>query len=736
MSVADAAVGALDFSHYWTVIKRDRPLIAIITALCVGAMVLYILLAQPMYTATGSILIDVRKNQLLQNSQVVADMQLDAAGSAIESQVELIKSESVALAVIRELKLVDDPIFAPTGPQAVLGYIKSLFKNDPSTPYERERNTVEAFDKALKVKRSNLTYIIDIEFTSPSAERSAQIVNAIADAYMVNELDARYEATRRASRWLQDRIKELREQATLAEQKVQNFRAENNIIDTNRGRLSEQQLADVNTQLLSAQAATAEAKAKLDQINRIANGNVPDATVADALKNEVITRLRAQYLDLSSRYADMSARYGANHQVAINLRNQMNEIRRSITDELRRIGDAYKSDFEVARARETSLQKSLAELISQAGTSGQAQVTLRDLESSAQTARNLYDSFLQRFLEASQQQTLPISEARLITAATAPVEKSWPKSKILLPGSLVLGLMLGVAAALIRDRLDDVFRTAKDIETYLGVECLGILPVVRPGKGAPAAAKAGAVARPISRKSTITRYVLDAPFSRFTESMRSVKVAIDISGLTREARVIGVVSAVPNEGKTTFASNLATLMAQNGQKVLLIDGDLRNPRLTQALAPDAKAGLFEVLTQAQTLGDVLYAEDGNGLQMLPAVLKGPTPHTAELISSRAMAALLDSVGSHYNYVVVDLPPIISVVDVRAAAHLIDAFVCVTEWGETSREVVAEAFASVDVLRDRLVGVVLNKADPSALKRIESYKGRHYQSYYLEPGDPA
>ncbi|WP_298951267.1 polysaccharide biosynthesis tyrosine autokinase [uncultured Methylobacterium sp.] len=735
MSIADAAVGALNFSHYWSVIKRERPLIAIVTVLCILAMAAYCLLAQPMYTATGSILIDIRKNQLLQNSQVVAEMQLDPAGSAIESQVELLKSESVALAVIRELKLVDDPIFAPSGPMAVVAYLKSLFKDGDTSAYERERNTVEAFDKALKVKRSNLTYIIDIEFTSSSAERSAQIVNALADAYMVNELDARYEATRRASRWLQDRIKELREQATAAEQKVQDFRAQNNIIDTNRGRLSEQQLADVNTQLLTAQAATAEAKAKLDQINRIANGNVPDATVADALKNEVITRLRAQYLDLSSRYADMSSRYGANHQVAINLRNQMNEIRRSITDELRRIADSYKSDFEVARARETSLQKSLAELISQAGTSGQAQVTLRDLESSAQTARNLYDSFLQRFLEASQQQTLPINEARLITAATPPIEKSWPKTKILLPGSLVLGLMLGVAAALMRDRLDDVFRTPKDVESYLGVECLGILPLVRPGK-APAPTGQGSVVRPISRKATITRYVADAPFSRFTESMRSVKVAIDISGLTREARVIGVVSAVPNEGKTTFASNLATLMAQNGQKVLLIDGDLRNPRLTQALAPDAKAGLFEVLTQTQPLSDVLYSEAGNGLQMLPAVLKGPTPHTAEMISSRAMAALLDSAGSHYNYIVIDLPPIISVVDVRAAAHLIDAFVCVTEWGQTSREVVAEAFASVDVLRDRLVGLVLNKADPSALKRIESYKGRHYQSYYLEPGDPA
>ncbi|KAA2236914.1 polysaccharide biosynthesis tyrosine autokinase [Salinarimonas soli] len=725
----------LDFAYYWTVIRREWPLIAAVAAAAVGLGLVYVLTAQPLFTASGSIMIDVRKNQVMQNQQVIGDMQMDASG--IESQVELIKSESVALAVIRELKLLDDPVFNSGG--SLLRRVLSAFSSDEgvASDSERERLAVTAFVQSLKAKRAGLTYVIDIEFTSPSAERSAEIVNAIADAYMVNELDARYQATKRASRWLQDRIKELREQANVAEQRVQEFRAKNGIVDTGRGLLSEQQLSDVNTQLAMARALTAETKAKLDRITDVARGDVPDATVTDALRNEVITRLRAQYLDISARFSDWSARYGANHTATVNLRNQMQEIRRSILDELRRIGETYKSDYEIARAREQSLQDSLAGLVSQAGVTGQAQVQLRDLESSAQTARNLYDSFLQRFMEATQQQTFPISEARLITAATPPLFKSAPRTKLIVPAAGLLGLMLGIAAALIRERLDNVFRTVRDVETFTGAECLGILPKVDPAPAeTPALRDVSAGVRSISRQKTVTRHVLDAPFSRFTETLRSVKVAADIRGLTNETRIIGVVSAVPNEGKTTISANFATLLAQTGNKVLLIDSDLRNPSLTKTLAPDAEAGLVEVITRAKSLSEVICTEAATGLHFLPAVLKGRISHTAELISSRAMAALLEGAREHYNYVIVDLPPIAPVVDVRAVAHLIDGFVCVTEWGKTSRDVVGEAFTSVDLLQERLIGVVLNKANPGALKRIESYKGRYYGKYYQDYGAAA
>lgn len=734
-------VAALDLSAFVRICRRQWPVIAGVALVTVLLGLGYVLTAQPRFTSSALVMIDTRKNQLLSNQQVVGDQLLDASG--VESQVEILKSESVALSVIRELKLVDDPEFNGNGGliRAILG---RFFSDDGSvSDYEKERLAVGLFTRGLQVKRVGLTYVIQVDFTSPSATKSAQIVNAISDAFMVNELESRYQATKRASRWLQDRIKELREQASEAEREVQKFRAANNIVDTGRGLLSEQQLGDVNSQLVAARAATAEAKARLDRITEVGASDVPNATVADALKNDVITRLRAQYLDIAAREADWSARYGLNHSAAVNLRNQMREISRSILDEVRRIAETYKSEYEIARARELSLQHSLATLVDSAGTTGQAQVKLRDLESSAQSYRNLYDNFLQRFMEATQQQTFPTTDARLITAATAPLTKSAPKAALILGGSAALGLMMGVAAALARERLDNVFRTTRQLEAETGKECLGILPRIStatPGPGATAQGSGFPGAGPegdlTTRPPAIARHVLNAPFSRFAETIRGIKVAADLNGLTRRTRVIGMVSAVPNEGKTTISSNLAELMAQTGNKVLLIDGDLRNPSLTKALAPDARIGLVEVLSGQRSLAEVMHTDPETGLRMVPAVLNGRIWHTAEMLSSNAMAALLEAARAEYDYIVIDLPPVVPVVDVRAVAPLIDGFVMVVEWGVTSRDVVKEAIATVEPLSERMIGIVLNKASPAMLKRLESYKGRYYKSYYRDSTDVA
>lgn len=729
----------LDLAVLVRICRRQWPVIAAVTLVTILLGLGYVLTAQPRFTASALVMIDTRKNQLLSTQQVVGDQVLDASG--VESQVEILKSESVALAVIRDLKLVDDPEFNSGGGlvQAILG--RFLGDDGSVSDYEKERLAVARFVRGLVVKRVGVTYVIQVDFTSPSAGKSAQIVNAIADAFMVNELESRYQATKRASRWLQDRIKELREQATEAEREVQKFRAANNIVDTGRGLLSEQQLGDVNSQLVASRAATAEAKARLDRITEIGVSDVPNATVADALKNDIITRLRAQYLDIAAREADWSARYGLNHSAAVNLRNQMREITRSIQDEVRRIAETYKSEYEIARAREQSLQQSLATLVDSAGTNGQAQVKLRDLESSAQSYRNLYDNFLQRFMEATQQQTFPTTDARLITAATAPLTKSAPRGALILGGASVLGLVMGIAAALGRERLDNVFRTTRQLEAETGKECLGILPRIpsapngTPGPAATAPVGHGREGL-VTRPPAIARHVLDAPFSRFAETIRGIKVAADLNGLHRRTQVIGMVSAVPNEGKTTISSNIAELMAQTGNKVLLIDGDLRNPSLTKTLAPDAKMGLVEVLSGQRTLAEVMHTDLETGLKMVPAVLNGRIWHTAEMLSSNAMASLLEAARAEYDYIVIDLPPIVPVVDVRAVAPLIDGFVMVVEWGVTSRDVVREAITTVEPLGERMIGIVLNKASPAVLKRLESYKGRYYKSYYRDSTDVA
>ena len=226
----------------------------------------------------------------------------------------------------------------------VLSYV--LGDNGPSSNERLERNAVEAVQKYLKVERvlTNLRSF-DQPFRSIDPEKAARITNAISDAYIIGALEAKYQSTKRAGEWLQQRSAELREQATDSDRAVQAFKAENNIVGTSRGLMSEQQLADVNTLLIQARAATAEAKARLDRIEAISDKDIAQPTVTDALNNTVITRLRAQYLDLAAQYADWSSRYGKTHQAAIALANRMEELRKAIADEVHRIADSYRSEI-------------------------------------------------------------------------------------------------------------------------------------------------------------------------------------------------------------------------------------------------------------------------------------------------------------------------------------------------------------------------------------------------------
>jgi succinoglycan biosynthesis transport protein ExoP len=234
---------------------------------------------------------------------------------------------------------------------------------------------------------------------------------------------------------------------------------------------------------------------------------------------------------------------------------------------------------------------------------------------------------------------------------------------------------------------------------------------------------------PLSRDDWILRYVVDEPLSLFAESLRSVKVAADINGAIRENKVIGVTSTLPREGKTTIAANLAQLIAHSGKRVILLDLDLRNPTLTRRLAPNAKVGLLQVLTNESPLGQVLAEDEETRLAFLPAVIESRLAHTSEILSSEPLKRLIKNLRETYDYIVLDLPPLAPVVDARAAASAIDSVVFVTEWGGTQMSLVQAKLTAAPEIYDRLLGVVLNKANVAVLERYESYYGSKYYARY-------
>lgn len=722
------------------ILRRQLPIVAVIIVCSLALAILYLANTPPRFTASGAMVIDTRKVQVLDKESVLGDTQIDA--STVQTQVEMLKSDNIALAVIRKLHLTDDPEFVPPPKSESKGLFSFLFPRAPAkeqTKEEREQIALGNFHNGLSIGREGLTYVIDISYTSLNPEKSALIANTVVEAFVDDQLDAKYQAAKRAGVWLLDRIKELRTQSAAAERAVVEFKKQNNIVDTGPAAggggsrlINDQQLSEVNSQLILASAATAEAKAKLDRITAVMSQEIPDASVTDALNSEVIVKLRQQYLELAQREAIFSQRYGANHLATVNLRTQMEEIRHSITDQMRKIAESYKSDYEIARAREQSLKDSLANAVSQSQTSNQAQIQLRELSSNAETSRALYDHFLQRYMETVQQQdAIPISETRMISPAFPPQIKSAPKTTLTLALALAGGGLLSFAIAYLREASDGVFRTSDQIENTLHVNCLAMAPMLK--TGAPAKDGGGSGDGAEAKPRSFLRNVVDAPFSRYAEAVRSVKIAADLNGALKSHKVIGVTSTLPNEGKSTLSSNLAHLIADAGGRVLLLDGDLRSPSLSRWLAPEAP-GLIDVVIGNASLESSIVTLPGSRLDFLPAGATSKLPHTNEILASAAMKSLVDGLRGKYDYIIVDLSPVAPIVDVRTTGHVIDTYVYAIEWGKTRIDVVERGLSEAQGIYDRMLGVVLTKVDMTAQSRYERYHGNHYyKKYYSKYG---
>ncbi len=792
-------------------LRRQFAAIALVFVLSLAAGIAYILVTEARYTGRATLIMETPKLQLVPTQVPIGDGALSSA--SVDTQIEVLNSDDIALSVIKELHLDEDPEFV--APRS--GFLGTIIKSAGTTISKGLRavlglgdNTsnretpeyiaLETFHKHLKIKRVAVTYALEINFDSRNPYRAAQVANAIADAYELNAFQAKYQIAGKAAEWLQTRLQKLREEASTSERAVVDYKSKHNIVDTGGRLMNEQQLAELNTELIQARAGTAEAKARLARIQEIvAAGDVDPsstatATVADTLRNEVISRLRTQYLDDERRANEWATKYGAGHMAVITLRNQMAELRHNIFDELKRTAETYKSDYAIAKAREDSIQQSLDQLAKQSHSTDEARITLVNLESTAQISRDLYDNFLRRYMQSLQQQSSPVSDSRLITHARAPVTPSWPIPHVIIALAALGGLIFGSALGMLREISDRVFRTTKQIDAHLQANCIAVIPRVSEVKGSKAAFQKAKTTnqtlpaggkqearllatmprvfltpivaahraivgipqklisngqqvllspqnrsrrrrrrRTLRRDKSVSWMVSNAPFSRFSESIRAVKVAAD-TGIGRTSKTIGITSSLPNEGKSTVALSLATVISQGGGRALLVDCDLRNPALSLMLTPDAKAGLLEVISGKATMEDVLWREPVTGLAFLPGAVASHLAHTSDILASKEMGNLFDQLRGAYDYVIVDLSPLAPVVDVRVMTPLIDSFLFVVEWGRTKIEVAQFALNNARGVCDNLLGIVLNKADMKAFGRYSSDHENYYNnSYYARYG---
>lgn len=771
--VAEAIGPSEAFQCILDFFQRQYRVIGITAAIFVAMGSIYVVTTPPRYTATATMLIDTQDAHLFQQQSMFSDMPVAIDTGTVESQVEILKSENIALTVIKNLNLTKDPEFiGPSGGlvSAILGAVDSLFAGSaPASEFALSRRAVKVFHSRLDVQRVGLTYVITISFQSENPDRAAQIANAVSNAYIDDQLNAKYQAARRAGTWLQDRLRELREQAATAEGAVVAFKNKNNIVEAAGRSMNDQELAELNSELVLARSQTAEAGAKVARVQAVLNSNTPeaaiDATVADSLKDDVIQKLRSQYLELSAREEDWAARYGYTHLAVVNLRNQMAEIQSSIRNELQRIAHSYNSDLNISEQHEASVQKQLDQAVSQSQVNNQSEIALRELESQAQTYRALYDNFLQRYMESVQQQSFPITNARVISAATRPLSPSHPRTLLVLALAGMAGLGFGVGAGAWREFADRVFRTSDQVESLLETDCIALVPAVKeaaqkanvPGLGRQQTGRSAAVPavkdaiqkanipglrgetqivknvkspdagqQRIVVTSGILSTIVESPFSAFAEAIRSIKVAIDQSPTGTGGRIIGFTSSVPNEGKSSVACAVARLAAQTGSRTLLIDCDIRNPSLSRTLSPGAAGGLLDVLGGKSTLEQAIWLDSATNMRFLPVATKARVAHSSEIIASAQIRSIFDTLRAGYDYIIVDFAPLMPIVDVRASMHLVDSYVYVVEWGRTRIEHVEHALQSARGVYEHLLGAVLNKVDLTSLGQYDGRGGGYYR----------
>jgi len=725
-----------------SVVRRQFAPIAFTTVLTITLSVLYLHFTPPTFKAEATMLIDRGKVQL-QQQQLFLDSPVDAA--AIESQIQILKSTNVARAVIKDLHLTDDEFGKPSGLVGLFGSVINLSHlRRPTSGADAIQDLVAAFQSRLDAKRIATSFMIAVTFKSNSAERAAQIANATVDAYINYQLQQRFEAVHRTNAWLQDRIGELAQQSAVADRAVADFKAKHSVVGTGSGKLmNDQQLAGLNARLLEARSQTSAAQARLDQLESVltTNSDLDDAKLgaatADNLSNAIITQLRTKYLDLAHREAELTSRVAPEHLAVVAVRRQMREIRHSIFDELQRVAETYRSDLAIAKQRQEAVEKELADAVSQSGKDNEVQAVLLDLESAAKARHSLYEEFQQRYAQSVPSESFAMGDARLIESASAPRNKDSPKTLLVLAIGAFAGLMIGGGIGLLREMFDRVFRTSEQIERALRTSCVALVPAVKHEATSNSLSNRPEQTssfhkgpRSIVRKSNIIWRVSESPLSRYAEALRSLKLAVDLNRIDGPRGVVGFTSAVPNEGKTTIAGSFAVLVAQAGLRVILIDGDLRNPGLSRILTPDAKCGILEVISGQSLLEQAVWKDPSTNMAFLPAYVPFRLAQSSEILASDSTVRLFEKLRQSYDYVVIDLSPLAPVVDVRATRRLVDTYVLVIEWGRTKIPVVKRALGEAPGVYRNLLGVILNKADMHGVSRYDAYFGNYYHDEYF------
>jgi polysaccharide biosynthesis transport protein len=705
---------------YLIVLRKHQWLILFFLLAIVSIVSIATIRMQPVYQATARVEIDRENANAIHFADSDSyDMYSDLE-DYITTQSKILQSETLAMLTVKSMGLDNLPEFG--GNPA-----KPVKPTAPGSEASLHRpRSLSAFLGKMTIKRVPNSRLLDITFESTDPSLAARVVNAHLNNFIEENFRSRYEAATQASNWLSGQLNEMKIKVENAEDARLAYERQNQIwtIDE-KNDISSQKLADLNKQLTDAQA---------DRINKEAVYQLAQAGNYDAIsavrESGVIQDILKQQSSLSAQYTDALNQYGPKYPKVVRLQAQLKDLDGLVAREKTNIANQMEAEYHGSRQREILLKNALDEQKAQTNQMAEKLVQYNILKREADTNKQLYDGMLQKLKEAGITAGLRSSNIRIVDPALIPSGPSRPNKTRNVMLSVLVGLIGGIGLALLREYLDNTVKTPDDIETLARLPSLAVVPSLSNSNGKRSGRfakllKAPVIAGKEGRAELISH---NMPQSQMSEAFRALRTSLLLSQADHPPQVILMTSALPREGKTTAAVNLAVTLAQLGDKTLLVDADLRKPGINRALSlVDGKhAGLSSYLAGVSSLD--LITVPHPAITNLAAIPTGPIPpNPADLLSSRRLTELIAELRTRYKFVVIDSPPIMAATDAVILSVLVDGVLLVVRSGETPKEAFTRTRDLLAGVKCHMLGVVLNAVDASSPDYYYSY--RYYPYSY-------
>ena len=723
--------GALSLDRAMSAVRK-RLKIVIAMPIVAATLVAVLVWSLPnRYDASAIVQIDPRQKSITNLDSVVSDLKGDQP--TIESEVEIIRSRPIILQVIETLDLRNDPDFTKTplykrilrkfglaGPASTdrvaaralakpHDQIADIIRLDePGSSHPERDEVAAAFLDKLKVMRVRNTLLIDIRFSATDAVKAARIANTIAETYLKDQLDSKTRAASTATGLLEEKIDEMRRRLSEAERKVEQWKAANNVFDTEGQILSEKQLARLMEQTVVARNTTSEARAKFEQVQKLVRAGDGGTAIVEVLQSHTVRLFKEQLATVTRKAAELRTRYGPKHPEILKINAEVAQAEAQVQSEVDRLVTNLKNEADVAEARERQLAQSLTQLKDQQVITKDAGVDLKDLEREAATSKQLFESLMTRYKQTAETQGFQLPDARIIEKADAPLFPASPKRTQLVLMAAAGGFVMSLALAVLLELMAPGISRPEDVERALEIAHLSSIPAL------------SVIGREVLPAKAV-RFVVAEPSSVYSDAIRSARRALDMRRTDPGPRIILVTSSLPGEGAELIASNLAHNYAMTGGRPLLIDGDLRLQPLTRQLANQRAFGLAEQIASRQPVEAAILRDGVTGLHFLPAGRPGHTPSAIpEVLGSKALADALIGLRSSFDVIILSAPPLLPVLDGRILADYADHIVFVMTWQKTPKALAKKALSSLGMNEGKIAGLILNDVDGAALDEARGW----------------